>query len=241
MIYHIFCDESRQNGERYMVLGGIIIPQETINTFNLTMQKFRDEQKMHAELKWSKVSEQKVSEYKRFVDYFFALNNTNKIHFSSLVIDTHQVNHKKFSGNYETGFYKFYYQLLLNCFGVGYLNEKNDVRFIIHLDYRNSKYKLSDLKDILNKGIRKKLKITTDRAISLQPINSKNSEVLQIADIIIGAIGYNKNGYELIIGSNAAKITLAKHIAQSAGLNDLKNNTGYGVVRFKIWNFKFRQ
>jgi hypothetical protein len=221
-----------------MVLGGIIIPQDNLDTFNLTMQKFRNEQNMHAELKWSKVSDGKLNEYKVFVDYFFALNNTNRIHFACLVIDTTQLNHKKYSGDKETGFYKFYYQLLLHCFAAGYLSETNDVRFIIHLDYRNSKYKLSDLKDILNNGIKKKMKITTNRVISLEAVDSKKTEVLQVADIVLGAIGFVKNGYDLIIGSKQSKINLSQYISKGAN-SDLKANTAYGITRFKIWNFKF--
>jgi hypothetical protein len=107
-IYHIFCDESRQNKDRYMVLGGIIIPQENIVTFKDTMLKYRTDQNMTKELKWSKVSVQKIKEYKVFIDYQFALTNTNKAHFSSVIFDTHQINHNKHSdGDKEKGFTNF--------------------------------------------------------------------------------------------------------------------------------------
>ena len=111
MVYHIYCDESRQSKDRFMVIGGIIIPSDSVDEFSQTMQKYRTEQKMYAELKWSKVTNQKVTEYKRFVEYFFALNNTDNLHFHCIIIDNHQVNHRKFSkGDKELGFYKFYYQ-----------------------------------------------------------------------------------------------------------------------------------
>jgi hypothetical protein len=224
-----------------MVLGGIIIPQENIVTFKDTMLKYRTDQNMTKELKWSKVSVQKIKEYKVFIDYQFALTNTNKAHFSSVIFDTHQINHNKHSdGDKEKGFYKFYYQLLLNCFARGYISPDNDVKFIIHLDHRISKYKLSDLKDILNAGIKKKLNVTDNRILNVQAIDSKSSDVLQIADILMGAIGYDKNGYMLLSGSNQGKIDLCMHIAKSAGLTNLKENTKWGVLRFKIWNFRFR-
>ncbi len=69
MIYHICCDESRQSKDRFMVIGGIIIPLNNVDQFNKTMQKYRTEQKMFSELKWSKVTNQKLVEYKRFVEY----------------------------------------------------------------------------------------------------------------------------------------------------------------------------
>ncbi len=60
-----------------MVIGGLIIDSQEVGEFNETMQRFRTEQRMYSELKWTKVTNQKLSQYKRFVDYFFALNNTD--------------------------------------------------------------------------------------------------------------------------------------------------------------------
>lgn len=203
------------------------------------MLKYRDEINMVAELKWAKISDQKINEYKRFIEYFFALNNTDYIHFHCIVLDTHQFNHKKFSaGNKEIGFYKFYYQLLLNCFARNYLRENEDDRFIIYLDQRGTNYSLTDLKDILNNGIRKKFGITEKRVVSIQPVDSKKCESMQINDIIIGAIGYEKNGYHLLAGSKKSKIEMCNYITKLGGLKNLQEDTGWGQVRFKIWNFK---
>lgn len=174
MLYHIYCDESRQSKDRYMVLGGIIIPADNVAEFNQTMAKFRIEQNMKAELKWTKVSNQKLLQYKRFMEYFFALNNTDKLHFRSIIIDNHQVDHQRFSsGDKEPGFYKFYYQLLLHCFGRSYCKDPDD-RFIVYLDYRTTTYSINTLKFVLNRGMKKKLGIDTKPFVSMEPKNSKN-------------------------------------------------------------------
>src|SRR5256885_6993421 len=111
---------------------------------------------MKSELKWSKVTNQKLKEYKRFVDFFFALNNTDKLHFKCLIIDNHQTDHKKFSfGDKEISFQKFYYQLLFHKFGCKYYMEEYETKFIVHPDQRNSKYSLEDLRVILNNGMAK--------------------------------------------------------------------------------------
>jgi hypothetical protein len=241
-VYHIYCDESRQTKDRFMVLGGIIMDIGEIPAFDSTMKKFREEQKMSAELKWSKVSGQKLNEYKRFVEYFFALNDTDNIHFHCLIIDNHQVNHKKFSkGDYELGFYKFYYQLLLHCFGKKYCTNENSVRLITHLDYRHTRYKLSTLKTILNSGINKKYKINYNPFVAVEPIDSKHSDLLQICDIILGAMGFQKNGYHLLSTSKKAKVELAQYIAEKAGLENLSDNTQLGTDRFTIWNFRLKK
>lgn len=241
MVYNIYCDESRQSKDRYMVLGGIIIPQHNIAEFNATMQNFRIEQNMHAELKWTKVSNQKVSEYKRFVDYFFALNNTDKLHFHSIVIDNHKVEHKRFSkGNKELGFYKFYYQLLLYSFGKIYCRNREDDRFIVILDYRNTTYSLNTLKVVLNRGMKKKFSNSTNPFVAIEPRDSKESEIIQINDIILGAIGFQKNGYHLLAHARQAKKDLANYIASEAGMDNLCKNSPWGKKRFTIWNFKLK-
>lgn len=241
-ILYVFADESRQCNERYMVLGGVILHSNSIDTYTKTMSSFRAKHNMRAEMKWSKVSNQKIDEYNVFVDHFFALANVNHINFRCLILDTHQFDHKKYNqGNKELGFYKFFYQLLYHCFCTAELSETNDVKIIIKLDERSSKYKLSDLKDILNRGIKKYMGITSNRIISIEPIDSKASDIMQINDIILGAIGYQKNGFDLIAGSKTAKIELAKYIASSAGISSLKDNTAWGITRFKIWNFKFKK
>ena len=242
MLYRVYTDESRQSKDRYMVLGGLLMPASNVEEFETTMRKFRDETKMFAELKWSKITNQKYDQYKRFVEYFFALSNTDKLHFHSLIIDNHQVNHKKFNyGNKELGFYKFYYQLLLHCFGCQYCRAQEDDKFIIHMDRRNTTYRLDTLKDVLNNGIRKKIGITTNPFRSIEPLDSKESEIIQMNDIILGAIGFQKNGYELLAGTRQAKKDLAAFIAQQAGLRDLKEDTKRSNQRFTIWNFRLQK
>lgn len=242
MIYHIYCDESRQSKDRFMVIGGTIIPLNNVEQFNKTMQKYRTEQKMFSELKWSKVTNQKLTEYKRFVEYFFALNNTDKLHFHCIIIDNHQVNHKKFNkGDKELGFYKFYYQLLLHCFGKEYYREGENDRFIVHLDYRQTYYSLNTLKTVLNSGINKKYSIDTSPFVSIEPRESKKSELIQINDIILGAIGFQKNGYDLLAGTRDSKKELVKYIAEQAGLPNLRQNSPCGKIRFTIWNFNLRK
>lgn len=242
MIYHIYCDESRQSKDRFMVIGGTIIPSDNVEQFNKTMQKYRNEQKMFSELKWSKVTNQKLTEYKRFVEYFFALNNTDNLHFHCIIIDNHQVDHKKYNkGDKELGFYKFYYQLLLHCFGKEYYREDENDRFIVHLDYRTTHYSLNTLKTVLNRGIKKKYSIDTSPFVSIEPRESKKSELIQINDIILGAIGFQKNGYDLLAGTRDSKKELVKYIAKQAGLPNLMQNSLWGKIRFTIWNFNLRK
>lgn len=241
MLYKIYCDESRQSKDHYMVIGGLIIPSTNLDKLDSTISNFRKQYKMSSELKWTKVSDQKINEYKVFIDYFFELNNNDILHFHCIIIDNHQLNHKKYNkGDKEIGFYKFCYQLLLHCFGKLYYRDLND-RFIVYLDYRTSSYPLSTLKSILNSGINKYYLIPTKPFVSIEPKNSKQSNLIQLNDIIIGAIGFHKNGYDLLPETRQSKKILSHYIASKAGLPNLSDNTPWHSNRFTIWNFRLRK
>jgi len=241
-VFHIYCDESRQSEHRFMVLGGLVIRATNVPNFNATMAKYRAETNMHAELKWTKVSPQKLPEYKRFIDYFFALNNANQVHFHTLLIDNHQVDHKRFSGgDKELGFYKFYYQLLLHAFGRRYGQKEQGHRLVVHLDHRNSSYSLDTLKKVLNKGMGKKFQVPGNPFVSVESRDSKKEDLIQIADLLLGAVGFQKNGLHLLAESKRAKVDLAAYIAAQAGLSDLIVDTQRSNHRFSIWNFRLQQ
>jgi hypothetical protein len=131
MLYHIYTDESRQSKDRFMVLGGLIIEAASVPRFDVEMSKFREETRMFSELKWTKVTDQKIKQYMSFVRYFFLLLRADEVHFHCLILDTCQINHKKFNrGDGELGFYKFYYKLLLHSFGKRYCHQNTNGSFI---------------------------------------------------------------------------------------------------------------
>ena len=234
---HIYCDESRQTADRYMVLGGVITTREVEPLFVNTMQLYRQSHKMFAELKWTKVSDQKLAEYQALIDLFFSLNRS--IHFKAIVIDTQEIDHRKFNHNDpELGFYKLLYQFLLHSFGA-YLNP-ND-RCLVFLDQRTtSHYKLSTLCAILNNGLHKKFPQLVQPIRNIQAVNSKKSDFIQIADILMGAIGYQMNGAHMRSGAKKSKVILAEYIAQKSGLVNLLQPTPYSQKNFSIWHFHFR-
>jgi len=234
---HIYCDESRQTADRYMVIGGVILTREMEEQFVQTMSLYRMGNNMHAELKWSKVSDQKLREYQSLVDLFFSLNRA--IHFKSIVVDTHEIDHRRFNKNdKDLGFYKLMYQFLLHSFG-RYL--QTDDQCIIHLDERTtSYYKLSTLCAILNNGLHKKYPNLKQPVRNIQATDSKKSDLIQVADVLMGAIGYQMNDAHVRTEAKRSKVVLAEYIARKAGLINLKQDTPFGLKHFSIWHFHFR-
>jgi hypothetical protein len=234
---HIYCDESRQTADRYMVIGGLIARREDCPLFEQAMQLYRHSQNMYSELKWTKVSDQKLSEYQALIDLFFSFNRA--IHFKSIVIDTQEMDNRRFNQNDpELGFYKLMYQFLLHSFGA-YLQTRD--RAVIHLDQRTtSRYKLSTLCAILNNGLHKKYPHLHQPIRNIQATDSKKSDLIQVADVLMGAIGYEMNGAHVRTEAKRSKVALAEMIASKAGLLNLQQPTPYRQKHFSIWHFHFR-
>ena len=234
---HIYCDESRQTADRYMVLGGLITLRENEEAFKQAMNLYRQSNHMLSEIKWTKVSNQKIQEYKALMDLYFSLNRS--FHFKAIVIDTQEINHRRFNKNdAELGFYKLMYQFLLHSFGA-YLTSAD--KCIIYLDQRTtSKYKLSTLCAILNNGLRKKYALNGKPVRNIQVLDSKNNEFIQVADVLMGAIGYEMNGAHTRTNAKKAKVLLAEYIARKAGLLNLQQPTSRSSRHFSIWHFHFR-
>lgn len=234
---HIYCDESRQTADRYIVIGGIIVPRMHEARVQLALQSYRTDNQMNAELKWTKVSDQKLTEYRRFVDLFFSLSSI--IYFKAIVVDTSEIDHKRYNkNNPELGFYKLMYQFLLHSFGQ---ELRPGDRCTIHLDQRTTKrYKLSTLCAILNNGLRKKYRLEDKPIRNVQAVDSKSNDFIQLADVLMGAIGYEMNGAHTRTNAKRAKIHLAEHIAQSVGIINLQQPTPRRQRHFSIWHFHFR-
>ena len=220
-----------------MIIGGIISLREDEQRLAEAMTLYRDSQNMHAEIKWTKVSDQKFTEYRALIDLFFSVNRL--FHFKAIVVDTQEIDHRRYSrGDAELGFYKLMYQFLLHSFGA-YLRPAD--RCIVYLDQRTtSRYKLSTLCAILNNGLRKKYHFNYGPVRNIQAVQSKENDLIQIADVLMGAIGYEMNGAHVRTGAKRSKVLLAEYIASKTGLVNLQQQTPHSSKQFSIWHFHFR-
>jgi len=188
----IYCDESRQDlfnnknsiteNNRYICIGGIWIESEIREKVKSDIKVIQKKHNVFGEFKWKTVTPSKYEFYKELVELFF--NYDDKIKFRCVVIDAKQVDMKTYNNSdSELGFYKFYYQLLTY-----WINNKNQYK--IYTDYKVNRKndRLNDLKLILNNKSRSS---TTVQLI--QAINSKESLLLQLEDVLMGAVAYKYN------------------------------------------------
>lgn len=229
-LINIYCDESchlehqKINPDnRYMVLGGVACFDSDKEAISKRIKSIKKKHNMShlSEMKWTKVSHGKIEAYKEVINYFF---DHSELSFRSIVVDKTQLNHCNHNQSHNGFYYKMYWQML-----EWFIDP--DYRFNIYLDIKDTQgiFKVEELKTVLcNSNHDFDCQIIT----KVQEVRSHEIALLQITDILIGAISYvQRYGDE---GKSAAKKELISHIKERSNLS-LKRSTVYGARKFNIF------
>lgn len=234
----VYADESCKDNHRFLILGGICLEHHKLDEINAKLAEVRKTHNTYGEVKWGKVSKNKYKFYEDYVNVFFELCSEDILHFHFLSVDTSTFNHKVHNkGSSELGFDKLIYQLLLNKFGAKY---GRNYKIQVYLDERTTKNNPNLMTSILNAGLSKRLKITSNPFTRVTFQDSKTSEILQVNDLIIGAIGFRKNKRHLSQDSAMHKKQFSEMIAKKAMLleHPVKINSPK-ASKFTSWDFRF--
>ena len=190
MRYDLYCDESRQDllvkkssidiNNRYVCIGGIMLKTEDREKLKLNIKELKEKYSVYGELKWGNVSENKLDFYLELVDMFF---NFNEIYFRTVIIDATEVDNDSYNeSDHELGYYKFYYQLIIH-----WINARDE--YYLFTDYKTNKdkFRLKELKRIVNRAC------NSQCVDVIQAIDSKESLLIQLQNVLMGAVGYKFN------------------------------------------------
>ncbi len=230
----IYCDESchlEHDGSNVMVLGAIFCPsklrygiyndiREIKNKHNLSPKAF--------EIKWAKVSDSKIDFYMELVDYF--MNNGNLSFRGLIVPDKTIINNKRFLQDWETFYYKMYYQLLRIL-----INPRYCYNIFVDIKDTNGSQKRKKLLEILNK-ISSDITYSKDLVVKkLQAVRSEEVEIIQLTDFLMGAISYeNRN-----LHSNLGKVKIVQRLKDLTGY-PLTNSTFPNESKFNLFKIKLQ-
>ena len=214
--FNFYCDESchlENDHFPFMLLAYTSVAYNQIKNHKDRIKRIRSKHNFYTEIKWAKVSNSKFSFYNDIIDYFFETD----LKFRALIINKKQVNNDMFDQNYDDFYYKMYYQLLNHKINMEY-------SYNVYLDIKDtlSAYKVNKLKEILN--------INYSAIRNLQNMHSKESEFMQITDLLIGAISYHLRGYNRV----TAKNKLIEKIKKSAN-QDLTYSTPLSNSKFNLF------
>lgn len=237
-LMNVYCDESCKDAHHYLAVGGLCI-QNTIEPD--AVQALRDVRMAHCqfgEVKWTKNSRHKLAFYKAFVDVFFDLSANDKMHFNGMYVDTRTFKHSVYNGgDRDLGFSKLIFQLLLHKFGRRYGDQH---QMHVYLDARVTQHQPEQMRPMLNADLRKKWGVPNDpfRRITFQ--DSEKSDLVQLADLLVGCVGATKNGHHKMEGAAEHKTELRDHIIKRAIDNEPCGRLNRpNTKRFYVWNFRF--
>lgn len=205
-VYNIYCDESchlENDKQKSMVLGSLVIPKRLTSSISEEIKRIKTDHGVnaHTELKWKKVSANKSELYRSLISYF--IQNPH-IRFRCIVVpDKSVLDHTVYKRTHDDFYYVMFYYALrdLLC--------KNN-RYHIYFDYKDNmqNQKLNRLRNILIK----KTDVIPDNLL-MQPIQSYESQLIQLADIVIGAVSYKNRD----LSSNKTKVQLVSLLESEYG------------------------
>jgi hypothetical protein len=230
MEYNIYCDESchlENDQTDVMVLGAIWCTKEKKQEISKRIREIKSDFGLapEFEIKWNKVSPSKKDFYLRLIDYFF---DDADIHFRALVVpDKSVLNHEWFNQTHDDFYYKMYFGLLKVIF-----TPSNHYNIYIDIKDTRSQHKVEKLTEVLRTSHYDFDKKIINR---VQQIRSHEVELLPLADLLIGAIGYHCRGLQ----SNSAKLAIVKRI-QERSKYSLNNSTLFREDKLNLFFWKSR-
>ena len=229
MNYKIFCDESNHlynDKSNVMVIGGICCPNEQVEYINRYVKYLKHKHDANCELKWTKLNSHKKEFYKELLEFFFSRID---LRFNAQsVIEKSNLNHDKYNdGEADMFYYKMYYFAILPFL-------KPLESFNIFMDYKDTKggQRAKKLKEVTNNTFYGGINL--DFTI----IHSHESQLMQLSDILIGAIGY-KNRQD-IDKKSEIKNYIIELVEKLSGY-PLDISTPEWEEKFRIYRFRPRK
>jgi hypothetical protein len=235
---HFYCDESSHRGHRFAAVSGIVANQTRIATINqeLSALKVVHGKSPLSELKWEKTNRHDLPLYKAYCNYLFLLLEANYAHYHVVICDFQAYDHRALNeGDKSRSVSKTYYQLLLHrcCKLYG-----EHARIHVRADNGDCTRSLPSYQDALNIDARKRFRLIGRPIASINLIDSNGLEIMQMNDVVLGAIASHRNGRHLIPGASPHKTELAEHVRKLFGVTSFAFNTPRGSRRNSIWNWQ---
>lgn len=221
---NIYCDESchlQNDKEPVMVISAVYCPIEKKEEIFERLYSFKvkhnlipknkkndKDNRPYYELKWNKVSKSKIEYYKDVINYFF---DDDDLQFRVLVVSNKtDIDYEKFNHTHDTFYYKMYFGMLKAI-----LNPENSHHIYIDIKDTKSKEKVHKLEQVLRND---KYDYSKEIIKKVQQVRSHEVEILQLADLLVGATAYVNRG-------------LANSKAKNELINLIKHRSKYSLTK----------
>mgnify|MGYP000109839012 CR=1 FL=1 len=229
MEYNVYCDESCHlvsNNSKYMLIGAVYCPKYKVKKVNEYIEHLKENYNLSdkIELKWNKIDKKTEKLYLDIINYFF---NNDDLKFRVIVVDKSKLDHEKYNQTENDFYHKAYYDMLKYIIIPG-----NSYSIYPDIKDTNSYYYHQVMLDYL----RIKMSDTNKKTIKkVQPIRSYEAPILQINDILIGALSY----YYRNLSGNSVKLNIINEI-KKLYQNDFDASSYYSNTKFNIFIWRSR-
>ncbi len=222
---NVYCDESchlEYDHIPVMVWGAVLCEGRQVPDLSERIRAIKVEHglKSDFEVKWTKVSPAKMDFYLALTDFFLA---DDRLRFRGLVVpDKSQLDHERFDQSHNDWYYKMYFTMLRPVF-------VDTQRYRIYLDVKDTRGgpKTRELHDVLANSLHDFSRECIER---VQQIRSQESELLPLADLLIGALAYANRG---LTGSQAKTAIIAR-LHERLGAQALTCTSPIAAAKFNI-------
>ena len=224
----IYCDESTHlpnDGHPYMVLGFISCPVEKVKEASKRITEIRKKHGLspRLEIKWTSVSPARLSFYLDIIDYFF---DDDDLSFRAVIAPKNNLNHIKYHQTHDDWYYKMMFYLIRNAL-------PGDGCSYIYLDKKDTLggEKVEKLHEVLSNS---QYDFKRKRIQRLQIVESHHVNLIQLADLLIGAVNYENRG----LNTSSAKLQVINRIKDRSGRITLTQSTLLNESKFNLfrWN-----
>ncbi len=223
---NIYSDESNhlESDKKPMVLGALYCPRSKASTVNRRIREIKNEHGIpnSFEIKWTKVSKRHLAFYIDVINYFFDIDDMG---IRVVVARKDNLDHTRFGQTHDDWYYKMYYLLLTKI-----IASENSYKICLDRKDTLGKERVKRLREVLcNTEYDFKREIINE----VREVQSDQVQMVQVIDLIIGAIQFNLCSLELD-KENKAKRALVDHLKKKTG-RSLIINTLPSEFKFNLF------
>ena len=227
--FNVYCDETchlEHDRSKAMALGAVWCPKAKVREINRRIREIKEKYGISAksEVKWTKAAPCNLPLYLELVDYFF---DDDDLCFRTLVVpDKSILDHERYKQSHDQWYYKMYFEMLKVIL-------RPSSRFFVYIDVKDTRS---------GENARKLGEVCANNAYdfdrkilkSVQPIRSDEVQIMQLVDILTGAMGYRHNYAGLVEGRSSAKVAIVNKIIERSGYA-LDKSTLPSAVKFNVF------
>ncbi len=226
--YNVYCDETchlEHDESQFMVIGCIYCQKEKVKDINDRIKRLKQicHRPIHQEIKWTSISPTNKNIAEALVQDFFV---DDDLSFRAIIVDKSKLDCNKFNKQtFQSFYYVAYYEMIKAIISP-------TCKYNIYLDIKdtNSQEKIDNLKSFLdhyvNANYNRKL------VCNVQHVRSHEIQLLQITDILIGAISHDLRQEKKSHAKNEIISLIKKSSGYDFSKTTLLRESKFNLLRF---------